>query len=265
MEYSEHCFIPDTQNRRGTKVDHLIAAGNYLTEKRPQKIILGGDWWDFPSLSAWESAATKARAKRVYLEDFSSEEKTEGDIEAGNNALDAFMEPIVKIRSYKPETHFLTGNHEHRIERFKTEHPYLGGAISMAHTNLEKYGIISHPFLKPVILDGIHYAHYFCRNSRGTVTNSKNGQNSAMAQVKNEGVSCTAGHRQGLDTHIQESRGGRKRGIIAGSFYQHKEQYMANGNQGQNHWHGILYKHEVYRGDYDLMEVSLRYLLDKYL
>jgi hypothetical protein len=116
-----------------------------------------------------------------------------------------------------------------------------------------------------VVLQNIHYCHYFCRNSKGTITSSKGGQSSAMAQVKNEGVSCTAGHKQGLDVHVQESSGGRKRGIIAGSFYQHTEKYMGNGHQGQNHWHGILMKHEVDRGNYDLMEVSLNFLMRKWL
>jgi len=263
-KYKTHMFVPDTQVRQGVKLDHIAAAGNYAAEKRPDKIIVGGDWWDMASLSAWDSAALKSKLKRVYMAEEGSTDKTEGDIELGNRALEMFMKPIRKVRGYKPDLHFTTGNHEHRLTRFKDEHPYLGGALSLEHFDLKKHGFKVHPFLKPVVLDGIHYCHYFCRNSKGTITSSKGGQSSAMAQVKNEGVSCTAGHKQGLDVHIQESSAGRKRGIIAGSFYQHKEHYMGNGHQGQNHWHGILMKHEVYKGDYDLMEVSLDFLKRRY-
>jgi hypothetical protein len=46
---------------------------------------------------------------------------------------------------------------------------------------------------------------------------------------------------------------------VAGAFYQHDEEYA--GPQGNHYWRGIVYKHEVRDGDYDLMELSLPYLL----
>jgi hypothetical protein len=52
-------------------------------------------------------------------------------------------------------------------------------------------------------------------------------------------------------------------GIVAGSFYQHKENYL--GEQGSEDWHGILVKHRVHDGVYSLMEVTLDYLLEQYL
>lgn len=64
-KYSKHCFIPDTQVRAGVSTDHIGAAGRYVAEKRPDKIIIAGDWWDFPSLSAWDSAATKTSEKKM--------------------------------------------------------------------------------------------------------------------------------------------------------------------------------------------------------
>jgi hypothetical protein len=50
--------------------------------------------------------------------------------------------------------------------------------------------------------------------------------------------------------------------LVAGSFYQHSEAYK--GPQGNGHWHGIIFKHEVCEGNYDLMELSLNYLKRKY-
>ena len=268
-KFKTHMFIPDTQVRSGVKLDHIAAAGNYAAEKKPDRIIIAGDWWDMASLSAWDSAASKTQKKRIYMSEPNSTDESEGDIDIGNRALDMLMKPINAVnkgrrKKWLPDIHFTMGNHEHRLTRFKSEHPYLGGALSLEHCNLRKYGIKVHPFLKPVVLDGIHYCHYFCRSAKGTITSSRGGQSSAMAQVKNESVSTTAGHKQGLDVHIQESSGGRMRGLIAGSFYQHTEGYMGNGYQGQNHWHGILMKHEVRKGDYDLMEVSIDYLQRRY-
>ena len=50
--------------------------------------------------------------------------------------------------------------------------------------------------------------------------------------------------------------------IIAGSCYEHNEDYM--GPQGNKHWRGILMLHEVKDGSFDVMPVSLKYLKEKY-
>jgi hypothetical protein len=44
-----HLWIPDTQVREGVPVKHIEALGNYIEEKRFEKIIVAGDWWDMPT------------------------------------------------------------------------------------------------------------------------------------------------------------------------------------------------------------------------
>lgn len=254
--FREYLVIPDTQVKDGVPTDHLAALGNYAAERRPDVIVHLGDHWDMPSLSAWDSIAKKVAEKHYYLKSGTSR----GDVEAGNDALAAFMAPILRKRSYAPKLHLLRGNHENRIMRRIEESPELGEAISDKH--LKSPGWTVHPFLVPVNLDGILFSHYFCVDANGRVLNSKRGQASAKTQVKNVGQTCIAGHKQGLDTAIWESPGGRKRGIIAGSFYQHDEDYLSP--QGQAHWRGALYLHEVHNGDFDLMELSLDYLRRKW-
>ena len=117
-------------------------------------------------------------------------------------------------------------------------------------------------FCKPVKIDGVSYCHLFVKGANGRVTNQKFGMPNARTQVLREMHSCTAGHKPGLDVHIQPVGSGSMRGIIAGSCYQHEEEYMTP--QGTTYWRGILVKHEVHEGNYDLMEVSLKYLLRKY-
>jgi hypothetical protein len=80
--------------------------------------------------------------------------------------------------------------------------------------------------------------------------------------VGREMMSCTAGHKQGLDVYIYPTSHGMLRGIIAGSFYQHEEEYLSP--QGTHYWRGILLKTEVSKGSYNLVEVSLDYLRRKY-
>jgi hypothetical protein len=101
------------------------------------------------------------------------------------------------------------------------------------------------------------------KGANGRVVNTKYGAANARTQVLREMRSCTAGHKPGLDVHIQPIGNGAMRGVIAGSFYQHEEEYMTP--QGDTYWRGVLVKHEVHKGNYDLMEVSLKYLLRKWL
>ena len=51
-------------------------------------------------------------------------------------------------------------------------------------------------------------------------------------------------------------------GCVAGSFYQHNEDYR--GPQAASEWRGLVVKHEVANGDYDPMFVSLDFLRKRY-
>lgn len=249
--YSSHLFVPDTQVKPGVPINHLSALGNYCADKRPDKIIFAGDHWDFPSLSAWDGPVTKA------IERYDVQE----DIDAGNEAMDAFLSRIFAVSGYQPELHFCIGNHEDRVRRYLLDKPELKTKVSLDHLSLAAFKV--HPFLEPVILDGIAYCHFFATDSNGRVMRSKNGQSSARAQVNNFGMSATAGHRQGLDVYLKECKPTRRRGIIAGSFMQHSEFYLTP--QGNDFWVGVIHKREVKDGDYDTTEISLGYLLRRYL
>jgi hypothetical protein len=45
--------------------------------------------------------------------------------------------------------------------------------------------------------------------------------------------------------------------IIAGSCYEHNEDYM--GAQGNKHWRGALMLHDVIDGEFDVMPISMKY------
>jgi hypothetical protein len=261
MNKREHVFIPDTQVKPGVPIEHIIAAGNYVASRTPDVIVFAGDWWDMHSLGVYD-VGKKAGEGARYQE----------DIVAGYEAMEKFMAPIQrvnvnrrrqKLKLWEPELHFTTGNHEHRITRHVENYPVLSGTLSLDDLQLESFGIRRHPFLRAVDIDGILYSHYFVRNSHGKVLQTRRGSPSASAQVKREFQSCTAGHTQGLDIHIQPSSTGLHWGIIAGSFYMHNEDYLSP--QGTIHWKGIIYKHQVSNGEYDPMFVSMDYLLEQWL
>lgn len=250
---TKHLVIPDTQCKPGVPIQHLGWAGQYAGEKRPDTIIHLGDHWDMKSLCSYDLADNpKDYHAQLYTD----------DLDAGDRALDLFETKLSKARGYKPRKIMLGGNHEERADRLLRLEPRLVGAIRRPSEYAIKLGWEVIPFLQVIEVDGVLYCHYFCRGPGGTVTNAKQGAPSAKAQVTREMRSCTAGHKQGLDVHIQPTSHGMMRGVIAGSFYQHEEDYLSP--QGTQYWRGVLIKHEVNNGDYNLMEVSLKYLQRRY-
>jgi hypothetical protein len=249
---SKHLYIPDTQIKLGVPLEHLEAAGNYAAEKRPDTIILAGDWWDFPSLSSYDKGKKSFEGRRYRL-----------DVEAGKAGMERFLAPIRKQKRYNPRIVMTLGNHENRVNRCVEEHSILDGTIGIHDLQLEAFGVEAHQFLKPVVIDGVSYCHYFPRSASGKVMQDRNGAPNALAQLRREGRSCVAGHVQGFDIACLPFSGRLQWGIQAGSFYQHQETYLTP--QGQDHWHGVLMLHEVNDGCFSPMVVSLDYLMGKYL
>ena len=205
------------------------------------------------SLSSYDKGTKRAEGARY-----------EDDIQAGIEGMEALMEPIVaynkgRRKKYKPKLIFLLGNHEERIDRHVNANPSLYGKLSYKDLKLEQFGWKVYDFLQVAKVDGVHYSHYFYNPMSGKPWGGK-----ASTMLNNVGFSFTMGHRQGKDQAEKHlANGNTIRALIAGSFYQHDEAYK--GPQGNHHWRGCIYKHEVREGNYDLMELSLKYLLEHWV
>lgn len=248
---NEHMFIPDTQTTPDTPTEHLTAAGNYIVKKQPNVIIHAGDHWDMHSLSSYDKSTRRAEGARY-----------QDDIDAGIESMQALLKPIKdynkgRRKKYKPRMVFLIGNHEERIMRHVNANPALEGKLSYDDLKLDDWEVFD--FLEVAKIDGVHYSHYFYNPMSGKPWSGK-----ASTMLNNVGFSFTMGHRQGKDQAEKHlANGGALRGLVAGSFYQHDETYK--GPQGNHHWRGCIYKHEVRDGNYDIMEVSLKYLLENWV
>lgn len=251
-----HLWIPDTQVREGVCTDHIEALGNYIAVKRFEKIIVAGDWWDMPATSNFNSAMEQEQLR------------VKDDIDSGNRAMHKLWRPIKKankkflkrkVKQYRPECHFLMGNHEAHLERLWERDPRLEGLVGYDSLALQEYGFKVHPFLKPVDIDGILYCHYFQNPNSGRPIGGM-----METRLKNIGQSFTQGHAQSFAYGEREvPNGQRHHGLVAGAFYMHDEPYK--GYQGNHHWRGVIVKNEVEDGTYDIMKISLDYLLRKYL
>lgn len=251
LSLTKHFIIPDVQAKPGHDFSYLTKIGKYIVEKQPDKIICIGDFADMPSLSSYD-VGTKAFEGKRYVK----------DIEAAKQAMDALMQPIVqhnlkqweqKQKLYRPELHLTLGNHENRINRAVNLDPKLEGMLSVNDLGYETYGWKVYPFLEVVVLDGVAYSHYFVTGVAGRPASS------ARAQLLRTHQSAIAGHQQGLQIATGfKADGARITNIIAGSCYQHDEDYL--GPQGNKHWRGCLMLHAVKDGAFDIMPISLDYI-----
>ena len=251
-----HLFIPDAQVRQGVETLHIEALGNYIEEKRFEKIICAGDWWDMKSCSNYNNAK-EAEGLRV-----------KEDIDAGNEAMRLLWKAVNKRnkrvagwkkKQYNPEKHFLRGNHEVQLERLWNSDPRLVGLVSYDSLQIVEHGFRVHKFLQPVDIDGILYCHYFANPNSGRPYGGM-----IETRLKNIAQSFTQGHAQSFAYGEREvPNGKRHHGLVAGAFYMHNEDYK--GPYGNHHWRGVIVKNEVKDGEYDIMKVSLNYLLRKYL
>ena len=250
-----HLVIPDVQAKDGFSVDYLTKLGNYICHKQPDTLVCIGDFADMPSLSSYDVGKKSFEGRRYRK-----------DIEAAHTAMKALLSPLWeynakakknKEKLYKPRMVLTLGNHEERINRAVNNDPKLDGVLSIDDLRYKEFGWEVHPFLDVVIIDGVAYSHYFVSGLLGRPVTS------ASACIAKKHMSCVQGHQQGLQIHTAHRADGSPiTAVIAGSFYEHHEDYL--GPQGNKHWRGFLVLHEVKDGAFDLMPVSLDFLNKRY-
>jgi hypothetical protein len=242
-----HVIIPDTQVEPGRATDHLLWISSYLHERYhglPITLIHLGDHWNMGALSSYDRGKGAMEGRRYVA-----------DIESGNRAFEILDSKIADEPLW--DKRFLIGNHEHRINRAIEDNIHLDGLISLDHC-VTPEGWTRHGFLQPVEIDGVIYSHYFYNPNTGRPY----GGDSVETRLKTIGHSFVMGHQQGLKMGMRYVNGRQQVGIVAGSCYQHEEDYL--GPQGNAHWQGILVLNNVDDGSFDPMPVSLDYLCRRY-
>lgn len=248
---TKHFVIPDVQVRPGDDFQFLTKIGEYIVDKKPDVVVQIGDFADMPSLSSYDYGK-KAFEGRRY----------KNDIEASIEAMYALLMPLYdyneravrnKQKQYWPELYLTMGNHEERINRAVNNDAKLDGVLSQSDLQYAEFGWKVIPFLERLIVDGVAYSHYFTTGVAGRPSTS------AAAQLAKNHMSCIAGHQQGLQIATgYRADGGMLTSVIAGSCYEHDEDYL--GPQGNQHWRGCLMLHDVHDGVFDIMPVSTKYL-----
>ena len=250
---TRHLVIPDTQIKPGQSYEHMQWAAKYAVATKPDVIVHLGDHWDMPSLSSYD-VGKKSFEGRRYAQ----------DIKAGNEAMQSFIKIIRaeqkrlrngKRKTWKPRLVFTLGNHEHRIDRAVENDAKLEGLMSCDDFDLKGWEV--YPFLKPVVIDGVAYCHYFTSGVMGRPVSS------AKLLLQKKHMSAVMGHVQDRDIAFdRDASGKRMTTLFAGIFYQHDEEYLNPQTNGS--WSGLWMFNEVQDGAFDEMPISMQYLRRKY-
>lgn len=247
----KHFIVPDTQVKPGDRTEHLGWAAKYCVDKKPEVIIFMGDHWDMPSLCTYDYG-TKGYEGRAYLD----------DIEAGNAAIEVFMQPIYheqarlrrnKEKIWQPRMIFLMGNHENRISKAVNADRKLDGLLTYEHFNLIEHGFEVYSFLEVAVIDGIAYSHYFVSGTMGRPCTN------ARLMLNKKHMSCVMGHVQDRDiAFAKRADGTRMTGVFVGIYYQEDQDYL--NPQTNDSWSGCWMFNEVEDGAFDEMPLSMKYL-----
>lgn len=239
--------IPDTQCKPGNSVAHLRRVGQYIADKRPEVVVHLGDHADMASLSSYDKGKRDFEGRR-YVK----------DVDASKRGMDALMGPIAAAKGYSPDLFLCLGNHENRIAKASNAQAELDGLIDIADLEYPSYGWTVFPFLQPVVVSGVVFCHYLVSGVMGRPITT------AAALLSKRHQSAIVGHQQGLQIATAvRADGTMLTGVIAGSCYEHEEDYL--GPQSNTHFRGMLFLNDVRRnGEFELMPLSLRYLKRRY-
>lgn len=248
-------MIPDPQVKQGVPLQHIDAAAQAIVEYLPDIIVHIGDHWDNPALSKHEAPGS------IHKEGT----RIRDDIEAGNDAFRRLITPMeAEIlrredghrKRWNPERHFFMGNHEYRVDRAVGEVPQFEGIL---HPEMmQTPGFKRHPFLEIVDIEGVLFSHYFSNVQSGRPIGG-----SIDNRLNRIGQSFAMGHQQGILFGQRQFPGSvQKHGLVAGSFYLHDEHYRDAQSNGE--WRGLVVMNELENGKYDIMPLSMKYILRRF-
>lgn len=244
-----HLVIPDSHAHPDFHNKRYTWLGALIRDLKPDIVVDIGDWWDMSSLCHYDKG-TKGFEGRRYKR----------DIEAGIEAQDRLLSVLRRSKKRLPRFVRTLGNHEHRIVKAIDRDPVLEGTIGLEDLRSADYHWEEYPFLEPVNIDGINYAHFF---TTGVMGRPVSGETPARSLILKQLASCTMGHVHTFDYHCRTDTAGRRiHGLVGGVYQDYHADYAGPANKL---WRkGVTLKTEVSNGDYNIRWISLEAIKEAY-
>lgn len=232
---------PDYNNERFTQLGKLIH------DVKPDVVVNIGDLADMASLCF--------HSKPLELEGA----RYSADCNAARDAQDRLFHEVRKAKKKLPRFVWTLGNHDIRAQRFVEANPIFEGHVRNEDIGYTDYPWEVYPFLDPVNIDGIDYAHYF---TSGVMGRPIGGQHPAWTIIKKRNSSATAGHSHVLDYKIDKTPGRSLMGLVTGNFIDYRAGYAGPANDMWSN--GIAVCDNVEDGLYDFRWISMNQIKKEY-
>lgn len=253
--------VPDAHALPGQDLTRFSALGNLITDRKPDNIILMGDFVTLESLSAWDlGKAGKMEGKR-YSE----------DCKAGIQAIDLMLSPLRKLQAkqkkngekiYKPQLVYIMGNHEDRLDRYLATRPELGAHLDVAKDlELEDSGFTKIvPYRGFYEAEGVLFSHAVM-NAANQPIGGKTAL-SVIAQAVSKSVVIGHLHRFETVNHYRHGAEDIIQIVSAGCFFDGVEDYADGGLNA--YYRGVLLLTHWKEGRFDIETVATPRLMEIY-
>lgn len=233
--------IPDSHSEPGVDNERFYQLGCLIYDYEPDVVVHLGDHFDLASLGKYDRGTLKGEGQRIT-----------GDLATGGEDLARVREPLSKRAIDSIAWEFCLGNHEDRADVFAHEHPEFEGTIGTHMLPLEGWRV--HPYLQPVEVEGIYFAHYFPSGVQNRPIGGVNAARTALLKC-NRSVVWGHSHEFHYGTIVNPIDGKAIHALNAGCFFRQHHEFAGPANKVYTRMIAVL--RNVEDGTYDPEFISM--------
>lgn len=245
-------LIPDVHAKADDDLERLDTLWAWLNKEAKQvdQIVQIGDLWDFESLCLHDNESPEWYRRSL-----------EADIDAGFRALDKITDIANDLGVPANQVYLTLGNHEDRYDKWmKSDNRLLTSDFpktvrALIGNRRPTLPLRVQPFLKPVLLNGAAFAHYFVS---GVMNRPHSGERPALSMLRTHHMTAVAGHKHTADWAEHTRPDGTKLyAMVAGCFVDPEGDFAYAGAGRKLWWNGCHLLHFTAPGEFDVESVSL--------
>ena len=234
-------------------LDRFDLVSNLIWDRKPDYIVIMGDFMDMDCLSRWDKdKRQKMEGRRYYKE-----------IAQGNEALDRLFRSVMegktkarrsKRKSYFPGIIYLEGNHEERLRRYLEYDPTFEGHVTIPKDMcLKDRGILWVPYREYYYINDIgftHIPHNKIKPISGIDVTTK-----AMKECTTKSVVFGHTHELAMSNRHVEGMPHLQQSLNVGCFIDRRFDYTRG--KVTNYWRGVILMYAWKPGRFDINTFSL--------
>lgn len=250
-----HLVIPDSHTNKYDNTDRFFNLGLEILKRKPDKIIILGDFFDFESINKFDKPGSLAKEGQRIID----------DIKAGLSSYELFLWRILsgikksaktKKRAYKPEVIFCEGNHEYRLKRLAIDNAIFEGLFDLENKLNEIYPCKYISYGEYIEVDGILYTHIPHKN--GLPIQSVVNTCGSVLDLVDKSVVFGHTHRLEFKQRMRVGHNNLITAYNAGCFFEGVMDYVKTSNPPW--WKGISIL-KVNNGSFDIETISMEQFL----